>query len=205
MRLASQDRERCPQFVGDFIGEPALVRQRIVDAAAWLMQAQGFHATGLNQIIQVSGTPKGSLYFHFPEGKEAIAIAAMEQSGRMLTVLLEQVLAVSPSLEAAVEFIWRHFMSELEASDYRKGCPIATLTLEAAGEFPGIQACGAAIYEQWQALFSRKLQAEGVAPAKATGKANALLALLEGALLLSRARRSIEPLQLSLATAKALI
>ncbi len=182
-----------------------ITRQRILDAAAGLMQAQGFHATGLNQIIQVSGTPKGSLYFHFPEGKEAIAIAAMEQSGRMLTVLLEQLLAASPSLEAAVEFLWRHFASELEASDFRKGCPIATITLEAAGEFPGIQACSAAIYGQWQELLSRRLQAEGVAPAKAAAKANALLALLEGALLLCRARRSTEPLQLSLATAKALI
>lgn len=182
-----------------------VTRQRILDAAAELMQAQGFHATGLNQIIQVSGAPKGSLYFHFPVGKESIAIAAMEQSGRMLTTTLEHLLTATPSLAAAIEVMWRFFMTELEASDFRKGCPIATLTLEAAGEYPGIQACSAAIYQDWQSLLSRKLQAQGVSVEVADGKASTLLALLEGALLLARARRSIEPLQTTLAAAKALI
>lgn len=180
-------------------------RQRILDAAAELMQAQGFHATGLNQIIQQSGAPKGSLYFHFPDGKESIAVAAMEQSGRQLTAMLEQLLAASPSAVAAVESLWRHFMAELEASDFRKGCPIATLTLEAAAEYPAIQACSAAIYSQWQTMLSRKLAKKGTTAVKAAGTANALLALLEGALVLARAHRSTDPLKMTLLTAKALL
>ena len=180
-------------------------RQRIVEAAANLMQAQGFHATGLSQIIQESGAPKGSLYFHFPEGKEAIAVAAMEASGRQTTALLDQLLAASPTLADALTPLWHFFMTALADSGFRKGCPIATLTLEAAGEFPAIQACSEAIYGQWQDRIVARLQAEGVSAPEAAQKANALLALLEGALILARARRSLTPLEMALASARSLL
>lgn len=180
-------------------------RQRIIDAAAALMQAQGFHATGLNQIIQESGAPKGSLYFHFPDGKESIAIAAMETSGRQLSDMLALLLAASPRLADALDPLWRFFMDALAGSDFRKGCPIATLTLEAAAEFPGIQVCSEHIYQDWQQQFSRKLQAQGEAPERADMLAGALLALLEGALVLARGKRSLVPLQQALQAAKALI
>lgn len=182
-----------------------LTRQRILDAAAELMQAQGFHATGLNQIIQESGAPKGSLYFHFPEGKEAIAVAAMEQSGRQLTTVLQQLLTLAPTMPEALDTLWRFFIMALEGSDYRKGCPIATLTLEAAAESAGIQVTGAAIYRQWQDLLRDKLVQGGMKQDKADVCAGALLALLEGALVLARAQRSTLPLTQSLLAAKALI
>jgi len=180
-------------------------RQRIIDATAALMQSQGFHATGLNQIIQESGAPKGSLYFHFPEGKETIAIAAMEQSGRQLSEMLGLLLAASPRLLDALDPLWRFFMDALAGSDFRKGCPIATLTLEAAGDFPGIQICSERIYRQWQDQFSRKLQEDGHSPEQADMQAGVLLALLEGALVLARARRSLVPLQQALVAARTLL
>jgi len=180
-------------------------RQRIIDSTARLMQTQGFHATGLNQIIQESGAPKGSLYFHFPAGKEAIAVAAMEQSGRQLTALLEGLLATGKPVAAVLPDLWQFFMDELAGSAFRKGCPIATLTLEAAGDYPAIQACSAGIYRQWQQTISEALQREGRSPAQADQSATGLLALLEGALILARARRSLEPLQQALACARALL
>lgn len=182
-----------------------VTRQRIIDATAQLMQAQGFHATGLNQIIQQSGAPKGSLYFHFPAGKEAIAVAAMEQSGRQLTALLEGLLATGVPVRAMLPTLWQHFMDELANSDFRKGCPIATLTLEAAGDYPAIQACSDTIYRQWQGAVSTALQRDGHSLDQADQHANALLALLEGALILARARRSLTPLQQALASAQALL
>ena len=45
-------------------------KNRILITAARLFQQQGYHATGLNQIVVESGTPKGSLYYYYPGGKE---------------------------------------------------------------------------------------------------------------------------------------
>jgi TetR/AcrR family transcriptional repressor of lmrAB and yxaGH operons len=38
-------------------------REKILKTASELMEKQGYHGTGLNEIIQTSGAPKGSLYY----------------------------------------------------------------------------------------------------------------------------------------------
>ena len=47
-------------------------RDQFIETTCNLLEAQGYHATGLNQIVKESGAPKGSLYYHFPEGKEEL-------------------------------------------------------------------------------------------------------------------------------------
>ena len=48
-------------------------RERMVEAAARLLARQGYHATGVAQVLAEAGAPRGSLYFHFPAGKEQMA------------------------------------------------------------------------------------------------------------------------------------
>ena len=52
-------------------------RERILHTASGLFQRQGYHATGLNQVLAEGKAPKGSLYFHFPRGKEQLAAEAV--------------------------------------------------------------------------------------------------------------------------------
>ncbi|MDQ2999201.1 MAG: TetR/AcrR family transcriptional regulator, partial [Chloroflexota bacterium] len=77
-------------------------RDQIVDAAGDLLESQGFHATGLNQIVKESGAPKGSLYYYFPAGKDEIAEAAIEQAGRAVAERIGAGLAASDDVAAAV-------------------------------------------------------------------------------------------------------
>ena len=56
-------------------------RKPIVDAAVTLFRRQGYAGTGLNDIVDISGAPKGSLY-HASAGKASIAVAAVEEAGR---------------------------------------------------------------------------------------------------------------------------
>lgn len=162
-------------------------RERLILTAARLFQEQGFNSTGLNQILHESAVPKGSLYHYFPGGKEDLAVAAIEHStaevGSKLQHLVAQSQALLPTLGAVIDY----FAHELESSQFLKGCPVATIALEQAGLNAKIQsACGTA-YAAWQSALALLLAAHGQKnPAEL---AERLLVALEGALLLSRARR----------------
>ncbi len=63
-------------------------RSQILITMARLIEKQGYHATGLNEIIRESGTPKGSLYYYFPDGKEQIGAEAILESGKVISTRL---------------------------------------------------------------------------------------------------------------------
>ena len=65
-------------------------RERIIQTAAYLFQLQGYHATGLNQIIKESKSPRGSVYYHFPNGKEELAIEAVKYTGKSVEEQLKK-------------------------------------------------------------------------------------------------------------------
>lgn len=161
---------------------------RIVDAAAELIHTQGFNATGLNQIIKNSGTPKGSLYFHFPEGKEEIIEAALMASGSQVSQLLKHAFSETDNLQQALAQCIAYFKHELTTSEFRKGCPVATVALEAAGEISRIQKVCAEIYADWLSILEQELGEDRAE------HANIALMLIEGALVLSKAHKSTEPL-----------
>lgn len=170
-------------------------RARMIKTAGDLLHKQGYASTGLNQILDESEAPKGSLYFHFPGGKEELVAAALEQSAGGLTEMLERVLGAAPLAAAAVDAIVAYFAGQLEASQFTKGCPIATVTLEQAATSDPLQrACGAA-YARWQELIAARLVRDGLSADRAEAVANFSLATIEGALILSRAHRSTEPLR----------
>ena len=68
-------------------------RSRILLTMARLIEKQGYHATGLNEIIRESNTPKGSLYYYFPGGKEQIGAEAILEAGKIISGRLRGVLA----------------------------------------------------------------------------------------------------------------
>ena len=49
---------------------------RMIEATARMLQHRGYHGTALSDILEASGAPRGSLYFHFPGGKDQLAIEA---------------------------------------------------------------------------------------------------------------------------------
>ena len=160
--------------------------------AAGLFQAQGYHATGLNQVLGEGDLPKGSLYFHFPGGKEQLAVEAVRLAGDELGDALGGALASTPDpvqgLERAVDLLGEH----LAATDFREGCPVATVALDTAGHSEPIRTACADVYDSWQALVARHLGAAGVPDPD--GVATVVIAAIEGALLLARTRRDLAPL-----------
>jgi TetR/AcrR family transcriptional repressor of lmrAB and yxaGH operons len=169
-------------------------RQRMIEAAASLIEDQGYHATGLNQILERSQTPRGSLYFHFPGGKEALCAAAITWRAAELEATLTHALDQAPSAQAAMLFIIDSLASRLQASAWTKGCPVATVALEASDEVPALRDAAAHAYASWQAHIAARLVRDGQPHDLAAQQAELMLAALEGALLLARVQQRRDPL-----------
>lgn len=177
------------------MGKRRDTKSRMLETAADLIQRQGYASTGLNQILESSGAPKGSLYFHFPGGKEELVALALEKSSESLSELLEQVLVTAPTAELALEMIAGYFASQLESSQFTKGCPLATVALEQAATSDALHEVCSRTYARWQAAIAARLVREGRSSERAGELASFILSTIEGALLLCRAHRSIEPLR----------
>jgi TetR/AcrR family transcriptional repressor of lmrAB and yxaGH operons len=182
--------------VTDSLSKGERTRARLTAAAAALLQRQGFHATGLSQIVEESGAPRGSLYFHFPGGKEELVIAALHESGAAWRERVEAIVDAAPDLGTAVVEVCRMLADELEASGWQLGCPMATVALEAAATSEPVRTTCAAHYAGWEAAIATRLVAGGVPAPAAHGMAMFTLASIEGALLLARVERSVRPIEL---------
>jgi TetR/AcrR family transcriptional repressor of lmrAB and yxaGH operons len=169
-------------------------RAAFISATAKLLRRQGYAATGLSDIVNQSGAPKGSLYFHFPEGKEQLAVAAMRSSGDTFARLIGHLLSAGAPPAEAIDALIGAMATGLEASGYEEGCPIATVTLEAAAGSPAISAAAADSFAAWSREIEKVFLRAGLEAPAAARRATLVLAALEGALILARARKDLEPL-----------
>lgn len=168
-------------------------RDDIIATTCELMERQGYHATGLNRIVQESGAPKGSLYHYFPAGKEELAAAAIRRSGLDIAGHIQGALAAHDDPAVAVSDFIRALAGHVAASGYRQGGPITGVALEAASTSERLRLACRDEYRAWQALFAAKL-GPAYGPARAARLAALIIAAIEGGIILSRSERSNQPL-----------
>jgi TetR/AcrR family transcriptional regulator, lmrAB and yxaGH operons repressor len=180
-------------------------KNRMIAATAGLLELQGYHATGLNQVTQVSATPKGSLYFHFPGGKEELAAEALRTVGNEITEKIKLTLDSADNVGDAVSAFALVLAQELQTSSFRKGCPVAMVAMETAGTSDRLRQTCEQIYAAWSALVEQRLIAAGISRDAARAWATLIWAAVEGALLLSRTYQSAFPLETIAAQLKQLL
>jgi AcrR family transcriptional regulator len=117
-------------------------------AAARLFRQQGYQGTALHDILAAGGSPRGSLYFHFPGGKEEIGEAALTLAGEAVRQAIAHAAETSESAEVFLTRIARGMASDLEKSNFSEGCPIATTALETAAQS---EVLGAATFKNGKA------------------------------------------------------
>lgn len=178
---------------------------KLVQTTAELLQTQGYHATTMSQVVKESDTPKGSLYYYFPDGKEELAAAAVQQAGGVIAELIAAAAANTETAVAAVEMVVTALSDALLQSDFQKGCPVATLALETAASSATLQQTCRDIYRQWQKPLADSLQSEGWTVAEAQQRAQFVLAAVEGAMLLSKTERTVEPMQTTMQLLKGIL
>lgn len=164
-------------------------RERMVAGAARLLARRGLQATSFSEVLAATGAPRGSLYHHFPAGKDELVLAALDvAAGQMAAALARQ--AGAPAVQVVEAFLagWRDV---LRRSRFRSGCAVLAVTV--AADAPALLDHAAAIFRSWRADLGALLQEGGLAPPDARAFATLLIAASEGAVVLSRGERSLEP------------
>ena len=169
-------------------------RQKIVDKTAELLERQGYHGTGLNQIVQESDTPRGSLYYYFPDGKEELAAEAVRTKTQKMNAWMAARLAQdTDAVEAIVGFL-RETAHAVRGHDCTNGAPIAAVALEASGSSERIRSACQHGYARWRDTFKEKLESDGFPSQRAASLAVVIEAALEGSIILSRTEKDTWPL-----------
>jgi TetR/AcrR family transcriptional repressor of lmrAB and yxaGH operons len=168
-------------------------RQRIIASARKLLRRQGYHGTGLAQIIEHSGAPRGSVYFLFPGGKEQVAAEAVNDWAVEIGALIERTRAESSTAREWVSTMAKHFAAELSESGYTEGLPVTMITLDSVPGSGALTLACRTAYDAWLGALADGLVGFGIPAADAAGLAKLMLSALEGAAVLCRVYESTEP------------
>lgn len=173
-----------------------MTRDLIIETVGDLLERQGFHATGLNQIVKESGAPKGSLYHYFPAGKDEIAEAAIVRAGRTMADHITAQLDVRDHVAVALRSFVLHIADHVEASEYASGGPLATVAMETATTNERLNHACRSAYTCVQRAFEAKLVQAGFPETSAQQLATFMTASIEGGVMLCRTYHSGDPLRL---------
>ena len=169
-------------------------KERIVTASAELFRRQGYTGTGVKEIVAAAKAPFGSLYHHFPGGKEEIGAEAIRWAGAMYGRLLPAVFDPAPDVVTGVRDFFAGAAETLRETGYEDACPIATVALEVASTNEPLRQATADVFEGWIAGGTAYFAREGFPEETARELVIAMICALEGAFVLSRAMRTTEPL-----------
>jgi TetR/AcrR family transcriptional regulator, lmrAB and yxaGH operons repressor len=174
-------------------GEQRSARERIVRSAAALVRQRGVHGVGLRQIVAHADGPRGSLQRYFPGGKTQLITEALKLVGAELLDETASRLVKATTLADAIDAIFAPWHRVLIESHFTMGCPIAATVIDASGD-DELRREARDLLEQWRDVVRAVLVTYGVQESSVRDDASALLAALEGALILSRANQSTAPL-----------
>jgi len=165
----------------------------MIVSTALLVRERGARATSLDAVLSHSGAPRGSVYHHFPGGREQLLREATEYAGDYVARRLERDSADGPL--AALDVLFDEYSTSLRASDFRAGCPVVAVAIESPEEGPDLRDCALAAFERWRRALAHGLVAAGIEAGRADELAMSVIAAFEGALILSRTYRDLAPLE----------
>lgn len=166
----------------------------MVDAMLDLMQSRGYAGTGINTILEQAGAPRGSMYFHFPMGKEELGEQAIDKAADHFRDMAAEAMSSAASPGQAVVRMLDALTGMLVDSDYELGCPVSVVTLEMGAHSDRLRSACANAYESWIAPMTEYLMAAGLPADRARDLAETTVSSVEGAMILSRAARDTRPL-----------
>lgn len=172
-------------------------RERIVISAAQLIRRDGVAATGLREVVEHAGAPRGSLQHYFPNGKEQLVNEAVEWAGRYAARRVARYLdgTATPTPSGLFTAMTRQWIEQLPLDGFTSGCPVAAASVDCAANAEAVRDTVAAAFTAWRAPIADGLVTMGVPRRRATALATLMVSSLEGALLIARAEQDLTALR----------
>jgi len=167
-------------------------KTRIILATLDLLRQAGLSGAGINQIVEASAAPKGSIYHFFPGGKLELATVALEEAERKVGQWFREIFDQHEPIAGKMERLFADAAGNVEASGYTKSCPVAAVALDIDRDSEKLRAVCHKIFMTWQDIIAAGL--DEVPEAERREAAELILAALEGALILSRSEATKDPL-----------
>ena len=174
---------------------PALTtRERLINAMITTLQHRGLHGAGLSEILANAKAPKGVLYHHFPGGKDALAVAAIEATFSFLCHKLDTYMERGPDVSTALQAWILRALRGLDDSAFELGCPLAAVALESTAADTEIRSALATGFAMLRGRMADALVQGGHERQRAQGIAALILAAYEGGLLQARVAGDTAPM-----------
>ena len=170
-------------------------RERLLGAAVELLQVKGPTASGTKEILTRADAPRGSFYFHFPDGKDQLVAEAVQRAGAATGESLRLALADrSVPLPRRISSFLEGVADGLVAEAFQRGCAVGVTALEVAATSEVLREATRTAFGSWTCMLADALSAEGLGPDRSAALADTVVAVLEGATMLARSRRDPAPL-----------
>jgi AcrR family transcriptional regulator len=167
-------------------------RERMVYSAAQLVRAQGVAATGVRQVVEHSGAPRGS----FPGGKDQLVGEALLWSGDFAAQWVANYPRTTgkPTPGGLFAHMVKFWKDEFTARGFERGCPIMATTADLAGGDSTVNEQLRTTLDRWEHAVVDELARMAVPRRRARRLATLMISTLEGAIMSARVRRDVAPL-----------
>jgi AcrR family transcriptional regulator len=168
-------------------------RERMVRSAVQLLREKGYNGTGLRDVLADSDAPRGSIYHHFAGGKAELGVSALIEAGQFIGTAANAAMQDVDVVDGVRRFLawWTDYVEE---TDFRAGCPVVAVAAEFHPEAPQLTGMANMVFAAWQDGLAARLRAAGLNQRKARDLAALIIAAIEGATVMCRARGDREPL-----------
>lgn len=169
--------------------DDVLTRDRLIHSAARLFRLHGYNAVGLAQILKDARAPKGSLYYHFPNGKADLAKASAQWASEGVLKLIAVSYEAAPDLEIATTNLCYKLAKAFEAGGCAGGCPVTSILQDPSGHHE-LADYALELLEGWSLVVRAHAERFGLTPGASTEYAQNLMIALQGAWVMARLTRS---------------
>jgi TetR/AcrR family transcriptional regulator, lmrAB and yxaGH operons repressor len=168
-------------------------RNNMLVSAAEVMRERGAAGVTIDEVLTRSGAPRGSVYYHFPEGRNQILTEALRYAGDSITATIDD--AADQGAKVLVRKFVEYWERVLADNDFNAGCPVVAAAIGSADDELQLTAEAGEIFGGWRRALTRAFFADGFDESDAASLAVMSIAALEGAVVLCRSTRSAGPLR----------